>query len=139
MKKERSIHKRHWHCVFHLKYHLVLVTKYRKKCLHDKMLDRLSVLCEHVCKKWDVELVEFGGEQDHVHLLLDMHPNVALSRFVNNLKTVTSRLLRKEFAHDLARFYYNPVLWKSILYYKRRRSSFIRIEGLYTKTRKSLT
>ena len=111
MKKERSSYKSHWHCVFHLKFHLVLVTKYRKKCLTDKMLARLRELCEHVCKKWDVELVEFGGESDHVHLLLDMHPNAALSRFVNNLKTVTSRLLRKEFSKHLASFYDKPVLW----------------------------
>ncbi len=58
-----------------------------------------------------VSLEEFGGEADHVHLLLDMHPNFVLYRFVNNIKTVSSRLLRKEFASHLARFYYKPVLW----------------------------
>jgi len=75
------------------------------------MLARLKVLCEHVCKRWDVRLVEFGGEADHIHLLLDMHPNATLSRFVNNLKTVTSRLMSKEFADYLANFYYKAVLW----------------------------
>ena len=75
------------------------------------MLSRLEYLCDDVCKKWDARLVEFGGEEDHIHLLLDMHPNVSLSRFVNNLKTVTSRLLRKDFSQYLARFYYKPVLW----------------------------
>ena len=99
------------------------------------MLDRLRELCEHVCKKWDVELVEFGGESDHVHLLLDMHPNAALSRFVNNLKTVTSRLLRKEFSKHLASFYDKPVMDEGILYNKRWRGTFICIERLYTKTR----
>ncbi|WP_084137619.1 IS200/IS605 family transposase [Moraxella caprae] len=72
-------------------YHLVLVTKYRKK--------------------WGVELLEFNGEADHVHLLLDMHPNIMPSKFINNLKTVTSRLMRKEFAKHLAHFYWKPVLW----------------------------
>ncbi len=111
MKKTRNNYKSHWHCVFHLKYHLVLVTKYRRKCLTSTMLNRLKELCNHVCKKWEVDLVEFGGESDHVHLLLDMHPNVVLSRFVNNLKTVTSRLLRKDFLRELNKFYYKPVLW----------------------------
>ena len=47
-----------------------------------------------------------------VHLLLDMHPNIMLSKFINNLKTVTSRLMRKEFAEHLTQFYWKPVLWK---------------------------
>lgn len=111
MKNNKENYKNNWHCVFHLKYHLVLVTKYRKKCLPEKILGRLDELCRHVCKKWKVELVEFGGESDHVHLLLDMHPNLMLSRFVNNLKTVTSRMIRKEFEDHLTKFYYKPVLW----------------------------
>ena len=56
-------------------------------------------------------LLEFNGEADHVHLLLDMHPNIMPSKFINNLKTVTSRLMRKEFAKHLAEFYWKPVLW----------------------------
>ena len=39
-----------------------------------------------MCKKWDVQLEEFGREEDHVHLLLDTHPNLTLSKFINNLK-----------------------------------------------------
>ena len=42
--------------------------------------------------------IEFGGEEDHIHLLLDMHPNIMPSRFINSLKTVSSRLIRKEFS-----------------------------------------
>ncbi|WP_222703375.1 transposase [Candidatus Arsenophonus triatominarum] len=58
-----------------------------------------------------MSLEQFGGEADHVHLLLDMHPNIMPSRFVNNLKTVTSRLLRKEYSEHINRFYWKPVLW----------------------------
>jgi putative transposase len=60
---------------------------------------------------WDVELLEFGGESDHVHLMLELHPNIMPSRFINNLKTVTSRRLRKEFPKHLAKYYWKPVLW----------------------------
>ena len=111
IKKDRKDYKSHWHCVFKLKYHLVLVTKYRKECLMDEMIKKIEFHCRRICKKWDVELEEFGGEKDHVHLLLDMHPNLTLSRFINNLKTVTSRLIRKEFEEHLSKFYYKPVLW----------------------------
>ncbi|HGJ5857337.1 IS200/IS605 family transposase [Arsenophonus nasoniae] len=103
--------KSHYHCLYKLKYHLVLVTKYRKKCFTSEILDRLEIICRECCDKWDVSLEQFGGEADHVHLLLDMHPNIMPSRFVNNLKTVTSRLLRKEYAEHINRFYWKPVLW----------------------------
>lgn len=48
---------------------------------------------------------------NHVHLLLSMHPNVMPSRFVNNLKTMTSRLMRKEYKKHLSHYYWKPVLW----------------------------
>ena len=46
-----------------------------------------------------------------MHLLIEMHPNIMPSKFINNLKTVTSRLMRKEFAEHLAEFYSERVLW----------------------------
>lgn len=103
--------KSHYHCVYNLKYHLVLVTKYRRKCFTNAMLDRLKEVCAEQCQHWEIGLVEFGGEADHVHLLLDMHPNIMPSKFVNSLKTVTSRLLRKEFQAELGKVYRKPVLW----------------------------
>ena len=103
--------KSHYHCVYKLKYHLVLVTKYRRKCFTAPMLERLEGICRQLSEKWDIGVDEFGGEADHVHLMLDMHPNVMPSRFINNLKTVSSRLLRKEYKSHLAKFYWKPVLW----------------------------
>ena len=47
------------------------------------------------------EPVEFNGETEHVHLLVNFPPTVALSRLVNSLKGVSSRRLRQEFP-DLA-------------------------------------
>jgi len=104
-------HKSHYHCVYNLKYHLVLVTKYRKKCFTKAMLVRLEEILRTLCDKWEVELVEFGGESDHIHMMLDMHPNIMPSKLVNNLKTVSSRLMRKEFSEHLAKFYWKPVMW----------------------------
>ena len=103
--------KSHHHCVYKLTYHLVLVTKYRKKCFTSKMLDQLKIIITELCIKWDIELIEFNGEADHVHLLIDMHPNIMPSKFINNLKTVSSRLIRKAFADHLAQYYWKPVLW----------------------------
>ena len=103
--------KSHYHCVYKLTYHLVLVTKYRKKCFTNKMLDRLEEIVRKNCADWEIELLEFNGEADHIHLLLDMHPNIMPSKFINNLKTVSSRLIRKEFESELKAHYWQPVLW----------------------------
>ena len=111
MKKIRNNYRSHWHCVYNLKYHLVLVTKYRRKCFTEKILNRLKNLCEEQCRLWNIECLEFGGEEDHVHLMLEMHPNIMPSKFINSLKTVTSRLLRKEFAQHFAKYYWKSGLW----------------------------
>lgn len=111
LKKNSRDYRSHWDCVYQLKYHLVLVTKYRRKCFTKIILERLHTLCHEQSQKWDIELVEFGGESDHVHLLLDMHPNIMPSKFINSLKTVSSRLLRKEYPAHFKKFYLKPVLW----------------------------
>ena len=63
------------------------------------------------CKDWGGELIEFNGETDHVHALVSLPPNLDLSRFVNNVKTTSSRLVRSEFGNQLRRVYRKPVFW----------------------------
>jgi len=110
MKKQEL--KQLYHCTFNLNYHLVIVTKYRRKCITSAMLARLKLICKDLTKKWECELLEFNGEADHLHLLLSLNPKVTPSIFVNNLKTVTSRLIRKEFSEQLKKFYWrDPVFW----------------------------
>ena len=104
-------HKSHYHCVYNIKYHLVLVTKDRRKCFTKEMLNQLEQIFHDLCEKWEVDLLEFGGEDDHVHLMLELHPNIMPSKLVNNLKTVSSRLIRKQYATHLKNFYRKPVLW----------------------------
>ena len=101
----------HWHCVYHLKYHLVLVTKYRRKCLSREIQPKLQGIIEKVCALWDVKLETFDADLDHVHLLLDFHPSLEPAKFIGNLKTVSSRLLRKEYPEHFSKFYWKPLLW----------------------------
>jgi len=97
--------------VYSLQIHLVLVTKYRRRVITAPMLQRLEDIFRVTCQKWRCSLVEFDGEADHVHLLVSFPPDVQISKLVNNLKTVSSRLIRKEFATEVARFYSKPVFW----------------------------
>lgn len=98
------------HCVYALHYHLVLVTKYRKKCLDSAMLSMIKTLANERLADREGELLEMNGEADHVHLLIALPPHKALSDFVNAIKTNTSRLLRRDFP-KLSQVYREPVLW----------------------------
>jgi len=93
------------HCVFVLHAHLVFVTKFRHKVFSDRHLARMEEIMQAVCVDFETELVEFNGENNHVHLLVNFPPKVALSKLVNSLKGVSSRRMRHEFP-DLARHYY---------------------------------
>ena len=88
-----------------------MATKYRRKCITAPMLVRLKEIFAATTAKWGGELIECNGEADHVHLLISLSPTVQISTFVNNLKTVSSRLIRKEFGQELARWYRKPVFW----------------------------
>jgi putative transposase len=100
-----------YRCVYSLNIHLVLVTKYRKKVIDKAILQRLQEIFASTCEKWGSKLTDFNGESDHVHLVIDFPPDVEISKLVNNLKTVSSRLIRKEFADVVNRIYSKPVFW----------------------------
>jgi putative transposase len=83
--------------VYSLKFYLVLVTKDQCKLINSEILTRLQEIMTATCQKWGCLLEDFYGDENHVYLLIDFPPEVQLSKLVNNLKTVSSRLIRKEF------------------------------------------
>ncbi len=100
-----------YRCVYSLNIHLVLVTKYRLNIIDKPIQERLYEIFADTCEKWSSNLVEINGEADHVHLLISYPPDVQLSKLVNNLKTVSSRLIRKEFEERVAKAYRKRVFW----------------------------
>ena len=99
------------HCVFRLWFHLVLVTKYRGQVITPKMGERIDAIARAIIEKHGGLLAEANGEADHRHFLLDLPPSVQPSRLVCSIKTATSRLIRKEYAAEVKRFYRKPVFW----------------------------
>jgi putative transposase len=89
---------------------LVFVAKYRRKVFDGDAIERLRAIFSKVCEDFDAQLMEMDGEDDHVHLLVEYPPKVAVSNLVNSLKGVSSRLLRKE-RPDIVQRYYKDVLW----------------------------
>ena len=99
------------HSVYSLQFHLVLVTKYRKKVLVGKLAQRLKEIVEEVAKHFKVRIIEQETDKDHIHILFSGRPTLTLSKFVNSLKSVTSRKLRKEFPEVMKRELWGGKFW----------------------------
>lgn len=98
------------HSVSKLVVHLVFTTKYRRKLFDGCMIQQLRDSFESACVKLECELIEMDGEKDHVHLLIAYPPKLSISVMVNNLKAVSSRMLRLQNTH-LTRQSKSAALW----------------------------
>jgi putative transposase len=99
------------HCVYDCRYHLVWITKYRRRCLSSGIRNRLEVVLSGICKELYVRPIRIGMEEDHVHLYLTIPVVQPIPYVVQALKGRSSKILRKEFAGELRKHYWKPVLW----------------------------
>ena len=92
--------------VYKTQYHLVWVTRYRRKILVPGVAEYLKTVLQGVREfPPDWVLAERGVERDHVHLYMVNPPEYAGSRVVETLISVTSRQLKEKFPHRLRRVY----------------------------------
>ncbi|SMC02055.1 putative transposase [Sulfobacillus thermosulfidooxidans DSM 9293] len=104
------------HAVYSLRLHVVFVTKYRRPVLTPEMLGALRDAFAEILADWRCTLIEFGGEADHVHLLIGIHPALTISTLINNLKSASSRRMRNRFADHLRKYYWKPYFWHRAYY-----------------------
>jgi putative transposase len=83
--------RRERHSVTDLKIHLVCVTKYRRSVFTKESLELIDKTFREVAKKMDFQVIEFNGENNHVHALIEYPPKLSISQIVNALKGVSSR------------------------------------------------
>jgi putative transposase len=108
---ERTEYRRGRTVVSLLHVHLVFVTKYRRGVLSDRAIEVLHEAAQVVCNDFNAKLIQLDGEDDHVHLLIEYPPTVALSKLVNSLKGVTSRMLRSKQFPEVQSKLYGEHLW----------------------------
>jgi putative transposase len=87
-------------CKFLLKYHVILVVKYRKQLLTTvgNCLKRFLVRLE---KKFVIETMEI--DKDHLHLLIDCVPAISIAQIIRFLKQRTTLFLWQEYEHLLSK------------------------------------
>ncbi|MEG1639156.1 MAG: IS200/IS605 family transposase [Erysipelotrichaceae bacterium] len=100
------------HSVFLMYYHLVLVIKYRKKVIDKDISFRLREIFEYIAPNYNITVVEWNDDIDHIHILFKGHPNSELKKFINAYKSASSRLIKKEYPQIRSK------LWKESFWSK---------------------
>jgi putative transposase len=98
------------HSVFSMYYHLVLAVKYRRKVINNTISDYAKEKFVSLGEKYNITLVEWNYDRDHIHILFKAHPNTELSKFINAYKSASSRLIKKDFPPIRKR------LWKEMFW-----------------------
>lgn len=87
------------HSISKLVVHLIFTTKYRRNLFDERMIEQLRDAFGSAAGKLECDIIEMNWEPDHVHLRVAYPPKLAVSVMVNNLKSVSSRLLRQQNTH----------------------------------------
>ena len=86
------------HSVYTLQYHLVQVVKYRKKAFdNDRIIDLLKLKIHEISKTFQVEVIDIGCDTDHFHMIFKSKPTLEIPKYLNAIKTITSREIRRTF------------------------------------------
>lgn len=98
------------HTTYDNKFHIVWITKYRKKILKDDIGFRLREIIRQICSTDKVDILKGAIGPDHIHLMLSIPPYMAVSRVVQHLKGESSRKLQMEFP-QLKKQFWGQHLW----------------------------
>lgn len=111
MENDKNGYYKNRHSYFLLQYHLVLVTKYRHPVITGELEKALKEYITEYFKKRGLHITALETMPDHVHILFEAMPNINLAVFINALKSGSSRNMRKNFAKELAPYYWKPYFW----------------------------
>ena len=101
----------HSHSIFKLKIHLIVVVAYRRKVISSLIMQTLRETITEVCESFSVNVLEFSGEMDHVHLLLEIVPTIRISDLVRTIKSVTSRRVREKHWYEIKSKLWGKRFW----------------------------
>lgn len=101
------------HSVYKLTYHVIFVTKYRKKVITDEIGDFMKNHAAYLCQNMGCSLISAEADEDHMHLLISMRPDVAPVRLINSLKTQLSKEVRATYSEHVKKFLWKDAFWSA--------------------------
>lgn len=112
------------HSVYALQYHLVQCIKYRRKVLENKeIIDFLKQKISDISDSFGVEILNVECDKDHFHMLFKGKPTLDIPKYLNAIKTITSREIQRNFPEAKKK------LWKDAFW---SRSYFLATTGQVT-------
>ena len=99
------------HCCFLLQYHLVIVSKYRRKIFTNGICEKLAELIQIFFERHELVILEYEICPDHIHILFEAYPDMNIAHFVGSFKAWSAKILRREYLKFLRRFYWKPYFW----------------------------
>ncbi len=98
------------HTVYHHRYHLVWITKYRYRVLRGAIGERIRDIIAQVAEERGVQIINGVVSAEHLHLFVSIPPHVCVSDFVKHAKGRSSRKIQQEFA-ELRKKYWGRHFW----------------------------
>ncbi len=98
------------HTVYDIKYHIVWITKYRKRILKGELAKRVRELVREICKANEVEIIKGHISSDHVHLFVSVPPHISVSKLMQYIKGKSSRKIMSEFK-TISKMYWGRHFW----------------------------
>lgn len=97
--------------VYSIQYHIVWCVKYRHKVLTPKIEKRLYEILNKIAEDNSFQILEYNGDLDHIHLLINCSPQHYIPDMIKALKGVSARLLMKEYGEELKKKLWGEHLW----------------------------
>ena len=97
------------HVVFSLQAHIVLVTKYRRSAISNRVREEIINAANEVAGRYEFKILDIDGEDDHIHLVVDYPPKLSLSKLVMVLKANAAKKVRQQRFEEV-----ESVLWGTI-------------------------
>ena len=104
------------HSVTDLRYHIILVTKKRKKLLTGELDACIKSECLRIIHHFDGLVIEMESDLDHIHLLVELPPKYSIAEVINVLKGVSSRIVRRDYLPEIQKVLGGEAFWSPSYY-----------------------
>ena len=100
------------HCVYQCDYHIVIVTKYRKKIFNEGIFEYFRIKLAEITEHYPlIQFKVINHDQDHLHMLISIPPTMSVGKAVGIIKQNTARELKQKFRFLQSVYWGTDAVW----------------------------
>ena len=100
------------HCVYQCDYHLVIVTKYRRRVFNEGIFAYLKLKLAEIREHYPIiKIKQVNHDKDHLHLLISVPPTMSVGKVVGLIKQNTARYLKQKFPYLKQVYWGTEAIW----------------------------